>query len=613
MNQLNLSSNQNKLLNSQIIEWDKYLTGAFSNDTWYLPSMFEKYPDISKKNAKFGYISNSYIKAESKYFFMYKLLSKEYSPHSLAQGFCQSLHHFWNFIDKYNLNVNSIVELDLDKTLLMLRTYLADVGYSKHDRAPVLLKSMHSFYIKWYDTRDEYEKDIWDLRRLYPESDHPIHVGNRAWYMNFTFIEDEGLKLLIKRFYKVRVATRALQTVQKEIRYLRNFIIFIQEKYPYINSFSQLKRQHMEDFYIWFSMQKNQYGELTSIREKRYTVQYLRLVFEYLQRIGDKDAPLIPLVYPEDECGTIKRIPKFIPDDVFNQLKENLHRLPANIKNAVIIVMNVGMRACELLTLKEDCISYDNDGTPWIKYYMSKMRKEHRVPTNTDVANSVKNQIEIASAVPDPKKERYIFRTRKGILQYQRITSEVHKLSKKVPITDSSGAIYCVNFHQFRHTVGTSMINAGIPITSVQKYLGHESPEMTMVYAHIHDATLKDDFEKLIKSKLYTNYSSNTDSMYFTNTIKTDMEWFKHNLYKNALPNGYCLHHPKQGNCPHANICLTCPKFVTTKEYVPILDEQLSVVEKLIEDAKRRGWDREVEHQTNIALRLKQILSNLNF
>jgi len=50
---------------------------------------------------------------------------------------------------------------------------------------------------------------------------------------------------------------------------------------------------------------------------------------------------------------------------------------------------------------------------------------------------------------------------------------------------------------------------------------------------------------------------------------------FKHNLYKNALPNGYCLHHPKQGACPHANVCLTCPKFTTSKAFIPVLSQQL--------------------------------------
>lgn len=227
MNQVIQDIALNKTLTSQTADWEVYITGSFKNDRWHLPSMFEKYPDISKKNMKFNFITNPYIKYEAKYFFMYKILAKEYSPHSLASGFCQSLRHFWVFVEKYKLDVNSILDFNYDKTLILLRTHLSEVGYSKYDRTPTLFKSMYSFFSKWYDTRAEYEKDVWDLRRMYPESEIPIYVGNRAWYMHFTFIENENLKSCVKAFYKVRVSTKALQTVHKELRYLKHFIYCI--------------------------------------------------------------------------------------------------------------------------------------------------------------------------------------------------------------------------------------------------------------------------------------------------------------------------------------------------------------------------------------------------
>ncbi len=298
---MNQNDVQNGIHNSQNIIWEKHITGPFAKDKWHLPHMVENYPDISKKNIYFDYTQNPFIKAELKYFFMYKLLSKEYSPASLAQGLCQSSRHLCNFFNDNNYIINSVLDLNLEKTLVLLRTWLTEKGYSQYDRAPVLLKVMYSFYLRWYDTRDEYDKDVWDLRRMYPESEHPKYVGNRAWYMNFSFIKTPKLKMLVKRFYKVRVATRALQTVHKELRYLRHFIWFLQEKHASIDSFSLLERHHLEEFYLWLASQRNQYGELTSLREKRYTVQYLRVVFEYLQRIGDINAPQKPLIYPEDE------------------------------------------------------------------------------------------------------------------------------------------------------------------------------------------------------------------------------------------------------------------------------------------------------------------------
>lgn len=609
---MNRASVFQSIHNFQSIDWNSLLTEHFAQDIWHLPGIVENYPKISRQNMYFDKIKNPYIKLEFKYFFMCKLLSKEYSPTSLTHGFNLSLSHLSNFLNANNLNIQSILELEFEKTLVQLRTWLSEYGYSQRNHSPILFKTMYAFYLRWYDVRDEYEKEIWDLRKLYPDSEQPKYVGNMAWYLNFTFINNSKLCNMVKRFYKMRVATRCLQTVYKELRYLKHFIKFIQEKHPHIDSFSLLARCHMEEFYIWLAGQVNQYGKLTSQREKRYAVQYLKIVFDYLQRVCDKDAPVNPLIYPEDICGAIKRNPRFIPDTVFKQLQDNLYLLVPSVRNAVIIIMNVGMRASELLTLKEDCISYDQDGSPWIQYYMSKMHKEHRVPTNQEVVDAVIAQCPIAAETPDPMKEKYLFRNSKGLLQYQRIKSELRKLSNLVPITDSNGSVYYITFHQFRHTVGTRMINAGVPITSVQKYLGHESPEMTMVYAHIYDNTLKEDFEKVIKNHVFAQINTgNISDEFIKNEVNCEMEWFKHNLFKNALSNGYCLHHPKHGGCPHANVCLTCPKFTTSSTFAPVLKQQLELTEKLVEDARNRGWDRELEHQTNISSRLKEIIFQL--
>lgn len=47
--------------------------------------------------------------------------------------------------------------------------------------------------------------------------------------------------------------------------------------------------------------------------------------------------------------------------------------------------------------------------------------------------------------------------------------------------------------HSFRHFRATQLLNEGMPLESVQAYLGHTSPETTrIVYAHTHTAVLRD-------------------------------------------------------------------------------------------------------------------------
>jgi integrase len=54
------------------------------------------------------------------------------------------------------------------------------------------------------------------------------------------------------------------------------------------------------------------------------------------------------------------------------------------------------------------------------------------------------------------------------------------QLAAALQVTDATGAL--VDFqctHRMRHTKATDLLNAGVPIHVVQRYMGHVSPEMT--------------------------------------------------------------------------------------------------------------------------------------
>ena len=48
--------------------------------------------------------------------------------------------------------------------------------------------------------------------------------------------------------------------------------------------------------------------------------------------------------------------------------------------------------------------------------------------------------------------------------------------------------------HRLRHTAATQLLNAGCPVTSIQKLLGHQKLNSTMIYARAHDKTVETDF-----------------------------------------------------------------------------------------------------------------------
>lgn len=48
--------------------------------------------------------------------------------------------------------------------------------------------------------------------------------------------------------------------------------------------------------------------------------------------------------------------------------------------------------------------------------------------------------------------------------------------------------------HRLRHTLATFLINYGMPITSLQKFLGHQDINKTLIYARVHDETIRRQF-----------------------------------------------------------------------------------------------------------------------
>ena len=51
-----------------------------------------------------------------------------------------------------------------------------------------------------------------------------------------------------------------------------------------------------------------------------------------------------------------------------------------------------------------------------------------------------------------------------------------------------------VTCHQLRHTFASQILTAGMPVSSLQRYLGHEHLDTTMVYAEVSDPLLRQDY-----------------------------------------------------------------------------------------------------------------------
>ncbi|MCI6672444.1 MAG: tyrosine-type recombinase/integrase [Prevotellaceae bacterium] len=59
-----------------------------------------------------------------------------------------------------------------------------------------------------------------------------------------------------------------------------------------------------------------------------------------------------------------------------------------------------------------------------------------------------------------------------------------------------------LSFHMARHTFGTMTLNAGIPIESIAKMMGHASISSTQIYAQVTDKKISEDMDRLIAKQV---------------------------------------------------------------------------------------------------------------
>jgi hypothetical protein len=197
----------------------------------------------------------------------------------------------------------------------------------------------------------------------------------------------------------------------------------------------------------------------------------------------------------------------------------------------------------------------------------------------------------------------------RACFSYATLHARLARWQDDIDLRDESGQPARVSAHRFRHTLGTRMINSGVPEHIVQRMLGHKSPQMTARYASLHDTTLRAAFDRYCEQRVditgqLTGYDPGSPA--------ADAEWVKHNLSRvhDSLPNGYCGRPPQQ-DCPHPNACLTCPDFQTTPEFLAVHRGQRERTAVLIATAEQLGQTRLAAGHRKVAASLDAIIPAL--
>ena len=441
-----------------------------------------------------------------------------------------------------------------------------------------------------------FEKDIWTAEEIgmKPSAIHGMY------HLKFSKLNPPWLRDVIKKFIHLQLATKTFATCYSYINRLNTFSIFL-ERYNNILP-TDINRKLIVDYISYLSKLK------MKVSSKNLCLIHLSTLHSVVVKEKWLDWPHEQLIFSSDYIPNTIHIPKFIPEGVISQLLKNLPHLSEYMQHVVIILLETGRRVSEVCMMPYDCLSKDEQGNYFLRVNDSKMKKSYLIPISDKCVTAIKSQQKLVREKDNDCTLLFParFRVKSPYISGRHINTSLNKLARNYKILDDNGEIWQFHTHQFRHTVGTRMINTNVPQPIVQKYLGHESADMTARYAHIHNATLKKEFTKY--QDRFVNIHGKTTG--FSNQLN-DAKWLKHNIMAQALPNGVCGLPSVQQGCPHANACLTCVNFKTSKKYLSQHKQQLCTTNKIITQAKENGWDRQYEMNMKIKHSLESIITGL--
>ncbi len=147
-----------------------------------------------------------------------------------------------------------------------------------------------------------------------------------------------------------------------------------------------------------------------------------------------------------------------------------------------------------------------------------------------------------------------------------------------------------ITAHRFRHTVGTQLAERGARLQTIMSVLGHKSVQMALVYAHVSDPAVLDDYRSVLGPEA-TIAGPSASAVRNRELTPETVDWLKDSFFRTELELGHCLRLPAEGPC-ECDLFLTCAKFITTPKYAPRLRDRYATERALADQARSQGWRR---------------------
>ena len=449
----------------------------------------------------------------------------------------------------------------------------------------------------------DFSKDTWNLGK-------DKQIGQMT--LSFQSCPNEWFKNAQKQTTLDCLTSNKLKKITI-VRYnssLHHFYKFLDTNKIQLNDFSELTNKHIEHF-IFQSLQSDmsKSSVSTCLSALKWFVKH-GIIFNYSgfppkNIFSGEEHKLIKM---EDTLKT-----KEIPTSVFSQIENALkNEKDLLLKSLIEIGIDTGIRISEALSLTTKSLIEDFTGKPLLHVISTKNNSERYIPVSARVKRAFNVLVklseesrvlldsDIITAYYKPLSNRHDF------LMQADLRKKISAFSLRHNILDLNGQIFNLTYHSFRHTLGTQMLNKEMSIFEIQDYLGHDSLHSTSIYAKLKNPTLFKEYKKLGFIGIIADSPKKIES-------KNGISPNKTTLKTASLPDGICGKPiDNEGNfCSKYNMCLLCPKFITTPKHLDIHKNHLQRIKNDKEQYMSDEYIGSIEHLEKIEYALETVISKL--
>jgi integrase len=315
----------------------------------------------------------------------------------------------------------------------------------------------------------EYPRDKWRLRNLC------LQAGKTAT-VDFAPVSQPWLAAMAKRWCRWQLsAGLGASHAGQGIRAVRRFSAFLAAHAAGADGPASVSRPLLERYLA--DLSSSGLSPATRLQH----VSALNGLFRDARRHGwdDGTLPAGAAFYPEDYPKIGQRLPRAVAGHIMSQVEA-----PASLDQwgnpsyrlITLILIRCGLRITDACKIPADCVVTDADGAPYLRYYNHKMRREALVPIDEELARQIILQRQRAAErwpggtpVLFPRPQANLPGTRPiGGGTYR---TALYAWLETCDIRDEQRQPVHLTPHQWRHTLGTVLINRDVPQHVVQKIL----------------------------------------------------------------------------------------------------------------------------------------------